>query len=91
MVKIFLNHELTLLRRRDSMMNKEVKKKAITPAELEAIYGIPRGSSANMRWAKKGPKYYKAGPRRVIYMVEDVEEWLSRNPVQTIDSLEGEN
>jgi len=72
-------------------MDKEVRKKAITPAELEAIYGIPRGSSANMRWAKKGPKYYKAGPRRVIYMVEDVEEWLSRNPVLTRDSMEAEN
>jgi len=73
------------------MMTKEVKRRAITPKDLEEIYGIPRGSSANMRWAKKGPKYYKAGPRRVIYMVEDVEEWISRNPVQTIDSLEGRN
>jgi hypothetical protein len=72
------------------MMSKEVKKKAITPAELEEIYGIPRGSSANMRWAKKGPKYYKAGARRVIYMVEDVEGWLSRNPVLTKDSVEAE-
>jgi len=69
-------------------MKKEFEKRSITPAELEAIYGIPRGSSANMRWAKKGPKYYKAGARRVIYMVEDVEEWLSRNPVLTTDSIE---
>jgi predicted DNA-binding transcriptional regulator AlpA len=73
------------------MMIKEVKKRAITPKDLEEIYGIPRGSAANLRWQKKGPKYYKAGPRRVIYMVEDVEEWLSRNPVQTIDSVEGKN
>ena len=69
-------------------MNGALKKKAITPKELEAIYGIPRGSAANMRWAKKGPKYYKAGGRRVIYMVEDVEEWISRNPVLTTDSIE---
>ena len=67
-------------------MNRELKKRAITPTELEAIYGIPRGSLANMRWAKKGPKYYKAGKRRVIYMVEDVEDWLSQNPVLTMDS-----
>jgi predicted DNA-binding transcriptional regulator AlpA len=70
------------------MISKEVKKRAITPAELEAIYGIPRGSAANMRWAKKGPKYYKAGARRVIYMVEDVEEWLSRKPVLTSESID---
>jgi hypothetical protein len=66
---------------------KEFKKRAITPAELEAIYSIPRGSAANMRWAKTGPKYYKVGPRRVLYLVDDVEEWLTRNPVLTVDSL----
>ena len=71
-------------------MNHELKKRAITPAELEAIYGIPRGSLANMRWAKTGPRYFKAGPRRVIYRVEDVEEWLSRNPVLTTDSFPNE-
>lgn len=69
------------------MIKREPKKRAITPAEFEEIYGVPRGSLANMRWAKKGPRYFKAGPRRVIYMVEDVEEWLSRNPVLTVDSL----
>jgi len=25
----------------------------------------------------------------VIYMVEDVEDWLRKNPVITLDSLEG--
>jgi len=67
-------------------MSEEIKKKAIKPAELEAIYGIPRGSSANMRWAKKGPKFFKPSPRRVLYLVEDVEEWIMRNPVHTKDS-----
>jgi predicted DNA-binding transcriptional regulator AlpA len=71
-------------------MKQEMKKRAITAKELEAIYGIPRGSAANMRWAKKGPRYYKAGSRRVIYMVDDVEEWLSRNPVLTTDSFPSE-
>jgi hypothetical protein len=69
------------------MVAKEFKKRAITPAELEAIYGIPRGSAANMRWAQTGPKYYKVGSRRVLYLVEDVEEWLTRNPVLTADSI----
>jgi len=72
------------------VIKRNLIKRAITPAELETIYGIPRGSLANMRWAKKGPKYFKAGPRRVIYMVEDVEEWLSRNPVLTTDSVKAD-
>ncbi len=61
------------------------KKWSITPAQFESIYGIPRGTLANLRWQKKGPRYFKAGSRRVLYMVEDVEEWISRNPVLTTE------
>jgi len=68
-------------------MSKEFKKRSISPKEVEELYSIPQGSLANMRWAKKGPKYYKAGPRRVIYLVEDVEEWLLQKPVLTNESL----
>ena len=69
-------------------MIKDLKKRFITPKEVEEVYSIPQGSLANMRWAKKGPKYYKAGSRRVMYLVDDVEAWLSRNPVLTTDSIE---
>ena len=65
------------------------EKRALTPAEVEAIYGIPRGSQANMRWARTGPKFYKTGARKVLYKVEDIEKWLFKNPVLTIDSVGG--
>jgi hypothetical protein len=39
-----------------------------------------------MRWAKKGPKYYRVG-RRVMYLVADVEDWIFKNPVLTSDSI----
>jgi len=57
---------------------KEEVKKAITPIQFELIYGIPRGSLANMRLKRKGPRYFKAGKRRVLYMIEDIEKWLTR-------------
>ncbi len=63
-------------------------KKAMTPREVEAVYSIPMGSLANMRWSKTGPRYFKAGPRRVLYRVQDVEEWIEKKPILTIDSLE---
>jgi hypothetical protein len=56
-----------------------------TPAEVEAIFGIPKGSLANMRWAKVGPKYFKAGSRRVLYRLADVKKWIESNPVLTKD------
>ena len=68
---------------------KEFKKRAITPKQFEDMYGIPRGTQANMRLKKVGPRFFKPTPHRVIYFVDDIEEWLRRNPVLTIDSLEG--
>jgi predicted DNA-binding transcriptional regulator AlpA len=67
-------------------MQRDFTKRFISPKEFEQIYGIPRGSSANMRWAKKGPKYYRVG-RRVMYLVADVEDWIFKNPVLTSDSI----
>lgn len=68
-------------------MSNELKKRTLTPAEVEEIYGIPRGSLANMRWAKRGPRYYKRpGGRSVFYLREDVERWVLQNPVVTLDS-----
>ena len=69
-------------------MGEAIKKRALSPNEVEAIYGIPRGSLANMRWAKTGPRYYKVGKKRVMYLVNDVEEWITRSPVQTKDTIE---
>jgi hypothetical protein len=52
------------------------------------MFGIPEGTLANMRWNKKGPKYYKhPGGRGVFYVLADVEEWLLSEPVLTISSL----
>ena len=62
------------------------ERKMLTPAEVEAIFGIPRGSLANMRWAKRGPRYFKAGHKKVLYRVTDVKEWIERSPVLTLDS-----
>lgn len=72
------------------MSKEKNQKRAITTKEFEEIYGVPRGSAANMRWAKIGPRFFKAGPRRVLYLVEDVEQWIQRNPVMTKDSLPSE-
>ena len=70
-------------------MEKTLEKKALTPTEVDSVYGIPKGSLANMRWARIGPKYYKTGARKVLYKVEDIERWLFRSPIQTKDAEVG--
>jgi hypothetical protein len=67
---------------------KQENVKTLSPEAASQRYGIPRGSLANMRFKGIGPKFYKAGKRRVLYAVEDFEKWLFENPVQTIDSIE---
>lgn len=61
-------------------------KKAITADEASVLYGINKGTLANMRSKKRGPKYYKVG-RKIVYKVQDFEQWFFSNPVMTIDSL----
>lgn len=60
------------------------KKKAYSPEELSEVYGLNVGTLANMRCAKRGPKYFKVG-KKIIYFEQDIESWLRKNPVLTID------
>ncbi|MCE5265974.1 MAG: helix-turn-helix domain-containing protein [Deltaproteobacteria bacterium] len=73
------------------MPKKIIVRKAVTPQEAAEIYGLSVGSLANLRVKRQGARYHLCG-RRVFYLVEDLEAWLLRNPVLTIDSLpEGHN
>lgn len=61
------------------------KKLAVTAAEAAEIYGLSKGSLANLRWAKKGPRFYKQS-RKIFYKVADLENWLFANPTMTLNS-----
>ncbi len=56
--------------------------KFLSPAEVEAQYCIPRGSLANMRFARRGPQFFKIG-KKVLYKVVDIERWISEGLVLT--------
>ena len=65
------------------------ERKMISPTEAAEIYSLNAGSLANLRSKRRGPKFYKVG-RKILYAVEDLEAWLKRQPVLTIDSLDDE-
>ena len=74
------------------MMSKELKRIALKPSEVREIFGIPEGTLANLRWAKRGPRYFKRpSGRGVFYLLADVEGWLTSQPVQTLDSVDEKN
>ena len=62
---------------------------AVSPKDALTLYPAlgSTGTLANLRLAKKGPKFYKVG-RKVVYRVDDLEAFLFARPVQTHDSVE---
>ncbi|MDO9566726.1 MAG: helix-turn-helix domain-containing protein [Candidatus Desulfaltia sp.] len=62
------------------------RQKTATTKQISEIYGIPVGTLANLRYQKRGPKYYRVS-RKVLYAISDVEDWIMRNPVLTSESL----
>jgi hypothetical protein len=71
------------------MKKESVERKVISPKKAAEIYGLSIGTLANYRYQKHGPRYFKCG-RKVLYVVEHLEEWILRNPVLTMDSLSEE-
>lgn len=68
------------------MNQKPISKKSLTAREVAEVYGLEVGTLANLRCQKRGPKYYRVG-RKVLYWVDDVEKWVKRVPVLTLDSM----
>ena len=62
------------------------KPKILTAQVCNEMYNLNIGTLANLRHQKRGPRYYKVG-RRVYYRAADVESWLEKNVVLTIDSI----
>ncbi|HOI16544.1 MAG TPA: hypothetical protein PK036_09385 [Geobacteraceae bacterium] len=74
------------------MEPRKIEKKALSPQQVEEIYGIPTGTLANLRYQKRGPRYFALGgspgkKRKILYFVEDVESWIRQYPVLTSDSI----
>ena len=71
-------------------MNKivvNIDKIAGNPKEIAQAFGLSVQTLAKWRCEGKGPKYRKAGEKLVIYMFDDVQEFLNRKIVQTKDSM----
>jgi len=64
-------------------MNETRKPIALRPAEVRAIFGIPEGTLANLRWMNKGPRCFrKPGGRGIFYLLADVEAWITSQPIE---------
>jgi len=67
---------------------KLMDKKALSPKDAITVYPALGGLGhlANLRSHKRGPRYFKTG-KKVVYRPEDIEAFLFKNPVLTVDSM----
>lgn len=64
--------------------------KILTPKDVVECYPCltrSEGTLANWRAQKRGPKFFRVS-RKVVYRVDDVEAFLFKNPVLTVDSID---
>ena len=66
------------------MERKRMEKKYLAPKEVEKIYGLSEKWLANMRWEKIGIPYRKIG-KKVLYRIEDVENYLEKHAVKVFE------
>lgn len=62
-------------------------KKMITRKHAAELYDCSAGHLANLFSARRGPKAYKVG-RRILYKLEDLENYFAGCPILTADSAE---
>lgn len=68
------------------MNQTQFSRKALTPKDCKKIYGLNPGTLANLRHQQRGPRFYRRG-RKIFYRVEDIEDYIFSNPVQTLDTI----
>ena len=55
----------------------------LTPRQASEFLGIPESTLAQWRSQRRGPSYIKLELRLVRYRLVDLEEWLSRQRIET--------
>ena len=63
------------------------EKDFLSPLDVEQEFNIPRGTQANWRSQKRGPRYYKISNKKILLRRADVITFLTSHPVLTIDSM----
>ena len=67
---------------------KSEQKEMLTPEDVSERWSISRGTLANWRCRREGPKFFKVGKRKILYRSDDVRRYFESSPVQTLDSVQ---
>lgn len=61
-----------------------ISRKSLSAGDVEAIYGVPRGTLANLRSRREGAVFHRVG-KKIYYKIDDFERWFVAEPVLTKD------
>jgi hypothetical protein len=70
----------------DPMKKIDLVKKMVSTKEVAEIYPVCTGTLQNWRVMKQGPRFFRVG-RKVLYRLDDLENFFTTTPVLTNDSL----
>jgi hypothetical protein len=68
----------------------EIQRRLRTP-DAAAYLGLSSSTLEKFRITGNGPIYYKAGPKIVVYRIEDLDAWLSANRHRSTSAAVGVN
>ena len=60
------------------------RKEALTPEEVERVYGLKATTMANKRSRAQGPEYIKDG-EKILYPQKAIKAYLAARHIKTID------
>ena len=64
--------------------------KILSPKDVIEAYPVltrSEGTLANWRNQKRGPRFFRVS-RKIVYRTSDIEAFIFKNPVLTIDSID---
>jgi hypothetical protein len=64
-----------------------LERRYLSSSKAAELLDTSPGVLANLRCHGEGPPYIKFS-RRILYDVHDLEEWIGRHKVKTIDSIQ---
>jgi predicted DNA-binding transcriptional regulator AlpA len=67
---------------RAARVEEAARKQALTPAEVEMVWGFNKKTLNQWRWQGRGPRYFKYG-KLVLYRQQDVREYVERHLKRT--------
>jgi len=64
-----------------------MEKRYLTAKEAAQLLNTSPGVLANWRYRGEGPPYYRVGKKKILYSVEEAEDWIQKGKQRNGENL----